>query len=82
MLLAVAELDDADLAPAEKAGIRGIANTLMGLQLLLTLNTRDTNGIPTAVNPDPTGTPEPFKTDGGRAARSRASLCKREARSL
>ena len=61
MLLAVAELDDADLAPAEKAGIRGIANTLMGLQLLLALNTRDTNGIPTAVNPDPTGTPEPFK---------------------
>ena len=62
VLLAVAELSDADLAPAEKAGIRGIANTLMGLQLLLVLNTRDTNGIPTAVNPDPTGTPEPFKT--------------------
>lgn len=62
VLLAVAELDDADLAPAEKAGIRGIANTLMGLQLLLALNTRDTNGVPTAVNPDPTGTPEPFKT--------------------
>ena len=62
VLLAVAELDDADLAPAEKAGIRGIANTMMALQLLLVLNTRDTNGIPTAVNVDPTGDPEPFKT--------------------
>ncbi len=62
VLLAVAELSDADLAPAEKAGIRGIANTLMGLQLLLALNTRDTNGIPTTVNPDPTGEPTPFRT--------------------
>ena len=62
VLLAVAALDDADLAPAEKAGVRGIANTMMALQLLLVLNTRDTNGIPTAVNEDPTGDPEPFKT--------------------
>ena len=62
VLLAVAAVSDADLAAAEKAGIRGIANTLMGLQLLLVLNTRDTNGIPTTVNPDPTGDPTPFKT--------------------
>jgi hypothetical protein len=62
VLLAVAEVSDADLPPAEKSGIRGIANTMMALQLLLVLNTRDTNGIPTTTNPDPTGDPTPFRT--------------------
>ena len=62
VLVAVAALADADLPPAEKAAIRGIANTLMGLQLLLALNTRDTNGIPTTVNTDPTGDPAPWRT--------------------
>ncbi len=62
VLLAAAELEDLELPPAEKAGVRGIANTMKALALLLALNTRDTNGIPTAINPDPRGDLEPFRT--------------------
>ena len=62
MLVATAGVADADLPASEQAGIRGIANTLMAFQLLLTVNTRDLNGIPTSVNPDPTGDPAPWRT--------------------
>ena len=62
VLVATAGVADADLPASEKAGIRGIANTFMALQLLLTVNTRDLNGIPTSVNPDPTGDPTPWRT--------------------
>ena len=35
VLLAAAELDDVELPPADKAGVRGIANTMKALALLL-----------------------------------------------
>ena len=62
VLVAAAAVADADLPPSEKAGIRGIAKTHMAFQLLLAVNTRDLNGIPTSVNPDPTGDPTPWRT--------------------
>ncbi len=59
---AVDQLADVVMPAAERAGIRGFARTLMALDLLLLIDSRDENGITTSVNPDPTGDPTPWST--------------------
>ena len=50
----------AGMTDAEKEATRGFAKTIMALDYLMALNTRDNLGVPIDVSGDPTGPPAPI----------------------
>jgi len=65
LLRAMGKLSDTPpggMSPAEKEATLAYAQTLVALDLLRVIDTRDDNGAPTDVDIDPSGTPAPIKT--------------------
>jgi hypothetical protein len=60
LLNAVDLVPDAGIVPEDKNAIQGFANTMIALDLLHIVNTRDENGAVISINPDPRGDPEPI----------------------
>jgi len=60
VLLDAVDNGSALFSTEEQAALRGFAHTIMALDLLLVVNTRDDFGAPIDVNRDPTGEPAPI----------------------